>query len=527
MARMLGGAVLLLLLVVAEGGHGGDLSFELDQEFDLPAGLLPETDNFTVRLADIDLDGSLDLIAEDSSFIGVHNLADNRLIIGFPKLCDSLPRAVKLGHLDADTAVDYLMLCAEPRSGSYRLHAVRFLSSRNYLQPDTLVLRDLTDRDWSIDSLFLQDIDNDDLVEVYGALAYSGAETGDTVYFGYELDGPTDMGDTLPLDTSSLGRRYQLHPGGVRRYVQVAHQGSTCTAPPDEFCADTGAAMLRIYDDQGIEAEQMFESPLDCGGGEELLRGRYATIEQYAVGDVWGSGGGTQVILHVKYQSWVYAEDSSLVCGTTSDRLHMWDVTIPGSIDPTRTDRFPYDDARDAMYVDSRFRNRVLLAGRLDVPGEAFFYLYDLYYRMAVDTIQAGILEGDILDYRPLREGDNPAFITVDNLGTVRLYSILSPTAVAEPDGNPLIPSGFSLGHPYPNPFNSSVTIPLTVQRKGRLLAEVVNVLGRRVTTLYDEAVEPGPMTLEWNSGNAASGVYFLRVSDQRHSATAKMILMK
>ncbi len=527
MSRLLGGVTLLLMSLVAVGVSGGDLTFELDHEYDLPSGLQPETERYTIRITDIDLDGSLDLLVEDSSFIGAHNLADNRTIVRFPKLTDSLARRELLGHLDADSIVDYLLVCVQPQSGSDQLQAVRYLSSRNYQQPDTLVLQGLTARDWSIDSLFLGDADNDGLVELYGTLSYPDGQTTETLDFGHELDGPTPMAGPLPLDTSALGKAYQLYGDGVS-YVSTDHEGGNCLWPSGAVCADTGLAVFRIYDHQGIEVEQVFQSPLNCGGpGVNLLRGRYADIRDYVVGEVLSSSSGAEAILHVEYQTWVYNPDSSLVCGTISHGLQVWDLPSPGQMNLVGLWSFPHTDAHDAMYFDPRFTGRILLGANLNDPGGAYFYLYDLNWRISVDTIQAEELQGDILDYRPLRDGDDPSLITVDSLGTVRLFRILEPTSVEEPGRDIVTPSGFSLGRPYPNPFNSSVTVPLMVERKSELLVEVVNLLGRRVTTLLEGVAEPGRIMLEWDASNVASGVYFLRVSDQHHSSTAKMVLMK
>lgn len=521
-------AFLFAIAVLAGVAHGGDLTFELDAEYDLPSDLQPVSDAFGVKLTDIDLDGSLDLLIEDSSFIGAHNLAGNRTIVAFPKMTDSLARAEKLGHLDSDTIVDYLLVCVDPQAGNDELLAVRFLSTNGYLGPDTLVLREITDQDWSIDSLFLGDMDDDGSVELYGRLSYGEGEDAETLDFGYELDGPTEMPGPLPVDTSALGQAYQLYGEDIPRYAWTNREGTTCESPPDELCDDTGRALFRIYHALSIETEQVLQSALNCGSpGDSLIRGRYAELRRHAVGDILSSSAGSEALLNVEYQTWVYDSDSSLICGTTANRLEIWNLSAPGSMSLIDQWTYPYPDARDAMYVDPRFDNRVLLAANLDEPEQAFFYLYDLTWRMSVDTIQATELQGDVLGYRPLVDSENPSLITVDGLGTVRLYSILAPTAVDETDERLVLPDAFTLGNPYPNPFNSSVNIPLVMQRKERLRVEVVNLLGRRVATLHDGTAEPGKLSIQWDADKAASGVYFLRVTSDEHSSTAKMVLMK
>jgi hypothetical protein len=68
----------------------------------------------------------------------------------------------------------------------------------------------------------------------------------------------------------------------------------------------------------------------------------------------------------------------------------------------------------------------------------------------------------------------------------------------------------------FPNPFNSSATIVCRLSRPARVVQEILDLLGRPVTTLFDGESGAGELRTVWSGrdtrgGDAASGVYFCR----------------
>ncbi|UCC45716.1 MAG: right-handed parallel beta-helix repeat-containing protein [Candidatus Zixiibacteriota bacterium] len=93
-------------------------------------------------------------------------------------------------------------------------------------------------------------------------------------------------------------------------------------------------------------------------------------------------------------------------------------------------------------------------------------------------------------------------------------------------------PKVYHLAQNYPNPFNPSTTMSFDVPVAGRVLLEIYNTLGRRVSVLVDGHFEPGSYEITWNgnsdAGNAvASGMYFYRMTAGNFTQTRKMILLK
>lgn len=98
------------------------------------------------------------------------------------------------------------------------------------------------------------------------------------------------------------------------------------------------------------------------------------------------------------------------------------------------------------------------------------------------------------------------------------------PTAVEANEAG--IPTTFELQANYPNPFNPATTIRFGVPQAGRVRLVVYDVLGRKVTTLVDEALSPGWHETRWEASGLSSGVYFYRLSSGGFQAQRMMVLV-
>ncbi|MBI5471475.1 MAG: T9SS type A sorting domain-containing protein [Ignavibacteriae bacterium] len=96
-------------------------------------------------------------------------------------------------------------------------------------------------------------------------------------------------------------------------------------------------------------------------------------------------------------------------------------------------------------------------------------------------------------------------------------------TAVRE--SAPLV---YSLAQNYPNPFNPSTTIKFSVERTGRAVIELYNILGQRVMTLFDEVAEAGQYyTVLFDAKALASGAYIYRIQSGSYAAVKKMLILR
>ena len=89
------------------------------------------------------------------------------------------------------------------------------------------------------------------------------------------------------------------------------------------------------------------------------------------------------------------------------------------------------------------------------------------------------------------------------------------------------IAASFNLSDAYPNPFNPTTTMTLTMPMAGDLKVEVYNLLGQVVATLASGYMEASTYTLTWDASNASSGVYFVQAGFQGSAHVQKIVLKK
>ena len=185
-------------------------------------------------------------------------------------------------------------------------------------------------------------------------------------------------------------------------------------------------------------------------------------------------------------------------------------------------------------------------------------YLEDHLKVLAYSTSRARTagdgLEGDLvhISYELVEGADLPSevtfFLGLANLpGTSMDPELLnvvcgypdedSPVAVETNalslDENLTIPAQFALYQNYPNPFNPSTQIVFDVPEGSELVRlNIYNILGKKVSTLLNNVVNPGKHKIEWNAkdneGNpVASGIYFYELSSSSFTARKKMLLIR
>lgn len=95
------------------------------------------------------------------------------------------------------------------------------------------------------------------------------------------------------------------------------------------------------------------------------------------------------------------------------------------------------------------------------------------------------------------------------------------------------IPHDFILEQNYPNPFNPvtkiKFAIPVTkfTNKNQNVKLTIFDVLGREISIIVNELLNPGIYEVEWNAGNYSSGIYFYTLQTENITATKKMTLLK
>lgn len=86
------------------------------------------------------------------------------------------------------------------------------------------------------------------------------------------------------------------------------------------------------------------------------------------------------------------------------------------------------------------------------------------------------------------------------------------------------LPAVATLASPWPNPFNSTVTIQYTLPHQEEVQLSVFNTLGQIVTRLLDGTIPAGTQRIQW-SPSGASGVYIVQLHTAAGTFSQQRIL--
>jgi endoglucanase len=91
-----------------------------------------------------------------------------------------------------------------------------------------------------------------------------------------------------------------------------------------------------------------------------------------------------------------------------------------------------------------------------------------------------------------------------------------------------LTPSRFSLFQNFPNPFNPTTNISYFLYQSSNVNLEIYDILGNRVEVIENSLYKPkGFYSINFNSKDFASGLYFYKLTANNFSDIKKMILLK
>ncbi|MCP4631732.1 MAG: T9SS type A sorting domain-containing protein [candidate division Zixibacteria bacterium] len=195
---------------------------------------------------------------------------------------------------------------------------------------------------------------------------------------------------------------------------------------------------------------------------------------------------------------------SAVFCDTANDIWYGYS-TLSNSFSTLATDENPYY-CRDTGYV-----------GMVTINYISKCYAYNGLGGGWVELIPEGDHVSGLL-------GKKTILITRSD----RVYAFdpeINPTDIS--DNNRNIPEKYALSQNYPNPFNPSTNISFSLPRASFVNLNVYNLLGQKVTTLFNGKLEAGYHAYTWDATNVASGIYFYRMQSHNYSVTKKMLLLK
>ncbi len=107
-----------------------------------------------------------------------------------------------------------------------------------------------------------------------------------------------------------------------------------------------------------------------------------------------------------------------------------------------------------------------------------------------------------------------------------RVFDISLDPSVGIINENP-VPKKFAIVNNYPNPFNPTTTINITVEIRHATSLNVYDINGRLIDLVFQGELEIGTHEFQWEGTNYSSGVYFIKMKSGDYVQTRKMILLK
>ncbi|MFA7360424.1 MAG: T9SS type A sorting domain-containing protein [Candidatus Kapaibacterium sp.] len=88
-------------------------------------------------------------------------------------------------------------------------------------------------------------------------------------------------------------------------------------------------------------------------------------------------------------------------------------------------------------------------------------------------------------------------------------------------------PETYKLSQNYPNPFNPVTNIDFSILKAGFVNIKIFDILGREVSTLVSQNMNPGNYSYKFDAKNLSSGVYFYKLEVNDFSDIKKMSVVK
>jgi len=119
---------------------------------------------------------------------------------------------------------------------------------------------------------------------------------------------------------------------------------------------------------------------------------------------------------------------------------------------------------------------------------------------------------------------DSSGYIYAGTYGTGLYRSVQPLTSITEREH--LLPFSYYV-YNYPNPFNPTTNIEFSIAHSTFVRLDIFDLLGRLISTLVSERMQPGIYTRRWDGSRVTSGVYLCRIQTEDFRSTKKIVLIK
>jgi len=371
---------------------------------------------------------------------------------------------------------------------------------------------------WSFVELAVLDVNDDNLPELF---------------FSYDRYETMKLGETILQFTSGQTRAYSTFPDALNweRSALLSHtEPINLTSGPNLYAANryesmtllpsevTAKGWVEIMSGGGDLVCSIGQDPQPvCSGDSTQL---IFLFECLAVGNMNLLYEGPEILVR-SYFSQVCYTAGEISDEYTDSAIRLYSLGSLPDVDLVWTDLSPS--------VTSNFRY---------LPQSPGFFFSANSSRVGQHNGLSGEISylSEELGADTLIWTDNPHIAGGELMGirnqTLSIYHVDTYTDM---EGNPSpgdLPSDFSLGHPYPNPFNSSSRVDYYLPTRTHVNLGVYNALGQNVKNLVDGAMPAGKHFAHWDgtdrSGKpVASGVYLFEMRAGDFVDSKKVVLLK
>jgi hypothetical protein len=293
----------------------------------------------------------------------------------------------------------------------------------------------------------------------------------------------------------------------------------------DAACANAGGC--DDIDEDGIcdDEDDCIGEDLGCGCNEVAYTCDDGTVvcdesDCAATGDVNGDGGVNvldivqtiDLILSASYSSSADMDGDGAI--TVLDIVQLVDVVLGGG-----------------RSADATSATMNVAAGTVSISGNGFIGAVQM--TLSHDAGFSIDLTNDamVADYRT--NGNTTILVVVapnsDEIFTATGDFKIEETIVASGNGYvPLsTPASFTLSAAYPNPFNPSTSLDMSIPSEGYVSVKAYNLAGQVVGTIAEGNMSAGTHSFTWDASDLSSGVYLVKAEYAGSIETQKVMLLK
>jgi uncharacterized protein (TIGR03790 family) len=254
----------------------------------------------------------------------------------------------------------------------------------------------------------------------------------------------------------------------------------------------------------------------------------------------------------------IYASELASEIGNAShiaewdNYLQGWNEAIYDSVSQTWINNFQIDHmtpvyalTNDSFYVAIQleksiqnrvFKNATIHSNTSDTNFPSCTKILHFPIKIGHFEIYRGEEKIDQIAGCGLESDLNIAFINVGNLNKENMWKFvfyneagqIVDTYIYNKNEAELInlPESFEIDSPYPNPFNSTVTLPIHIPKAGSVQITIYNILGQQIYSDKIEVNQPQLYRYKW-TGQNSTGLYITRIQFDKKILNAKVILIK